>query len=152
MTLSPSAALFVAYLMAVHWVGDFLLQSHRMSIGKSKSWSVLGEHVAVYMLTLFFGMALWYRGALREEFVFFDLCQWALVNALLHFWVDAVTSRWTRRLWDRWILLVPIPAQSDAPAHYYTRLTGTPHYFFVVIGFDQLLHGVMLVLTASWWL
>jgi hypothetical protein len=50
------------------------------------------------------------------------------VNGLLHFGVDFVTSRITARLWQ----------QQDW------------RWFFIVIGADQLIHYVCLVLTAKY--
>lgn len=49
--------------------------------------------------------------------------KFALMSASLHFWVDFVTSRVTSKLWAK----------------------GKTHWFFVVIGFDQLLHAICLL-------
>lgn len=53
---------------------------------------------------------------------------WAPLNGAAHFATDAVTSRASSALWKR----------------------GEVHWFFVVIGFDQLAHTVILIMTAAW--
>lgn len=55
--------------------------------------------------------------------------EFAIINGLLHLCIDYVTSRVSSKLWAK----------------------GNMHWFFVVIGFDQLLHMTSLILTA-WWL
>ena len=47
----------------------------------------------------------------------------AIISGILHFCVDYITSRWASYLWNK----------NDI------------HNFFVVIGFDQLLHMLMLI-------
>ncbi len=74
-------------LLALHFVGDFLLQTHWMASRKSKDWDALFLHVLVYATCLLpFGVV------------------FAVVNFGLHFATDAVTSRITARLWaqERW--------------------------------------------------
>lgn len=106
---------FVA-LLAAHWLGDFVLQSHSMGINKSKRNDVLALHVIIYMAVITFSA--WLIG-LHAPTLF------AAANGMLHFATDYVTSRMTSRLWA----------------------AGRPHDFFVVIGFDQLLHQVSLAVT-----
>lgn len=53
---------------------------------------------------------------------------WAALNGVIHFAVDAITSTATSYLWKK----------------------GNRHAFFVVIGFDQLLHALSLMWTYSW--
>lgn len=52
---------------------------------------------------------------------------WLFINAIAHGTVDYVTSRVTSALWKK----------------------GDVHNFFVVIGFDQLLHVAILIYTAA---
>jgi hypothetical protein len=67
-----------------HFVADFILQCDRVAINKSKSFVVLSEHCLLYSI----------------PFMIFGW-QFALINAGLHFVVDAVTSRTTAYLWQR---------------------------------------------------
>lgn len=71
-------------LVWMHFVADFVLQSHRMSRNKSWSWKWLGAHTLVYG-TVFLWAGAWF----------------ALATSVTHGAVDAVTSRVTSRLWKR---------------------------------------------------
>ncbi len=58
-------------------------------------------------------------------FIFIVSPLYALINGILHFAIDYFTSRLTGKLWAE----------------------GRVHDFFVVIGFDQLLHALSLIGT-----
>ena len=74
------------YILIVwlHWFGDFILQSDRMALNKSKSNYWLSLHALTYGLPLL-------------------LLGWkfALVNAAAHGVVDFFTSRGTAWLWKK---------------------------------------------------
>jgi len=108
-------------LLAIHWLGDFVLQSHWMSVNKSKRLDALAIHVATYTTTLLVGSAL-----LFSEHGIGPLALFVGANGTLHFATDFVTSQIASRLWDQ---------QRE-------------HLFFVVVGFDQLIHQVTLVATV----
>ena len=133
-------------LLTAHFVGDFLCQSDRMALNKSKSWDVLAWHVSVY--TVVIAVA-----SLRLV----PLCApWGLfvtITFVTHFATDAVTSRITSRLW-----FLDITASGDlgkiwregtirTEPTYCVEDRGTRHWFFVVIGVDQLIHAWTLGLT-----
>ena len=111
--------LFVA-LLAVHWVADFVLQSHWMAVNKSKRLDALSLHVAAYTATLA-GATVVLVGLTQAALVF------VLVNGALHFVTDFITSRVTAHLWKQ------------------ERV----HDFFVVVGVDQLMHQLALVVTMA---
>lgn len=130
--------LLVLQILFTHWVSDFVLQTHWMAVNKSKNWLALSSHVLVYMLG--FLLILPVSGALLFAFDPYspsifeldpnELTIWVLLNGVLHFITDAVTSRITSALWSK----------------------GDAHNFFVVIGLDQLIHAFCLLTSLAYFL
>lgn len=112
---------FVA-LLAVHWLADFVLQTHWQASNKSKQWDALLRHVGSYTLALLGGSMILFG-------LTHSMAAFVVVNGALHLATDYFTSRWSSKLY----------AKQDW------------HNFFVVIGFDQLIHQVTLA-TTMWWL
>lgn len=106
-------------LLTVHFIADFMLQTHWQASNKSKNNHALARHVGAYTIVLLFAV----------PFIFPDQDRgWVLfvgVNCVLHFVTDYCTSRLSSRLW----------AKQDW------------HNFFVVIGADQLIHQATLACT-----
>jgi len=71
-------------LFWIHWIADFILQTDKMALNKSRSWKWLSAHIAVYTACL-----------LPLGFAF------AVVNGLAHFVTDAITSRLTSYLYQK---------------------------------------------------
>lgn len=109
------------FLLAAHWFADFVLQTHWQASNKSKRLDALAAHVLVYTAVLFIATLLIFAPE-PSIFVF------VVVNGAAHFATDFCTSRWSSRLY----------AKQDW------------HNFFVVIGFDQLIHQVTL--AGTMWL
>lgn len=109
-------------VLGAHWVADFILQTHWQASNKSKNWDALSRHVASYTAAV--TALLFWRFPTAYEVLFF-----ALVTFVAHFVTDAITSRITSKLYSK----------------------GDYHNFFVVVGFDQLLHYAQLFATI-WWL
>jgi Protein of unknown function (DUF3307) len=106
-------------LLATHWVGDFVLQTNFQASNKSKRLDALSLHVATYTVTLFVAAIILF--GVMTAVIF------AAINGALHFATDYITSRASSKLWEEqnW------------------------HRFFVMIGFDQLIH--QLTLTSTLW-
>lgn len=124
----------ICLLILAHWFSDFVLQSDWQAINKSKNWLALGSHVGIYSLSMIVTMFVFFLvGALFKGYeasiwlvLFIQfMFPWILVNALLHFVTDAITSRISSYLW----------------------LKGDRHNFFVMVGFDQVIHLWTLILT-----
>lgn len=112
---------FVISVIVVHWIADFVLQSDWQAKNKSKNNLALSLHVTIYMICLtIFG------------FVFLPMDSttiklWVFANGAAHFAVDYVTSRINTYLWNK----------------------GRVHDFFVMVGFDQLIHYACLFGSLS---
>ena len=106
----------IASAFFTHFVADFVFQSHEMSINKSKSIRWLTKHIGVYTI-----------GWIPFTLLFMGLSMNALWFLLLVFathWItDYFTSKGTSYLWKQ------------------ERV----HDFFVLIGFDQFIHGITLL-------
>ncbi len=112
-------------LLAMHTFADFGLQTDWQAINKSKNWRALGTHVLVYSLCFLpWGLA------------------FALVTFLTHFLTDAVTSRITSKLW-----FIPEISWTDRGEAVVGPKRGNRHWFFVMVGVDQLIHFTTLALT-----
>ncbi len=132
-------------LLVGHFVADFLCQSDWMALNKSKRWDALAAHVAVYMLVIAAIVGIGTSGVRAAPV---PLLLWIITNATAHFVQDALTSRLTSRLW-----FLPQVGQGMRPEWIQVEVKGGyRHWFFVAIGFDQLLHYVTLFVTANWWL
>jgi len=116
----------IILIFLTHWLSDFICQTHEMSIKKSKSLLWLSYHVVVYssVTTLcwmvFFGRD--FNSFTTTTLLIFS------ITFLTHWFTDLFTSRWTSKLWEK----------KDV------------HNFFVVIGFDQLIHATTLLITYNY--
>ena len=117
-------------LLVAHFVGDFLLQTDWMALNKSKNWWALGVHCLVYSLCFWF---------LGPTFVIATFC--------FHFLTDAITSRITGKLWFIPMEPMVVPFEVEPKHTHYCHILPTRYWFFVMIGFDQLIHYVTLALT-----
>lgn len=99
--MTESTVLIMIAIVWTHFIADFLLQTKQMAELKSSSNVMLGFHAFVYAC----------------PFIWVGI-QYAIINGVLHFIVDWITSRQTSRLW----------------------LERKVRLFFIVIGFDQAIH------------
>ena len=124
-----SDAQFIVVLMFVHYVADFLLQTSWMANNKSKSLLPLTTHILVYSLTVGVGFAWILSARLSDTLTIAELTnrvvEFTVINGSLHFGIDYVTSRCSSKLFAAGRI-------GDA---------------FKVIGFDQFLHALCLILT-----
>ena len=106
------------FILLIHFLADFGLQTHDQATQKSGNWMMLSYHVGVY--SLIWLLAAWAMfGAFTPAFIF------AGITFTAHFITDAITSRVSK----------PFFENDDY------------HNGFVVVGFDQVLHYIQLWLT-----
>lgn len=122
-------------LIVAHFIGDFLLQSDWMALNKSKSWHALIVHVWTYTAAIFV-WGLFYFGLENAAAGLF------VVTFVTHFVTDAITSRITSRLWF-------FEQTYEHKLACWTYVEGKRHWFFVMIGLDQLIHYGTLAWTLN---
>ena len=112
-------------IIVIHWIADFLLQTDKMAQGKSKNWKDLLDHTSLYstvwVIPIIFLMG---NGYTTLEYVTTALA-FVGITMIAHTIQDYFTSRLNARLWEEKKI----------------------HWFFVSIGFDQVLHYGQLFLT-----
>lgn len=123
-------------LIIIHFVGDFIFQTSEMSMRKSISFRWLSYHAIVYSVVLWFGAEFFLPMFPNLE----ALILFVWVNFACHFVTDGITSRITAYMWKR------------HEANHTERVWGETwaHFFFVVIGFDQVIHYSCLFLTYQY--
>lgn len=115
------------FIILIHWVADFVLQTRHMGLRKSSSNYYLTLHVLVYTFSTIMAWSIvlpligFHLTTLRVSLAF------SLIF-LLHWLTDYITSRQTTKLYKE--------------EKYYE--------FFVMIGFDQVLHYVQLFLIFNY--
>ena len=124
-------------LLAIHFIADFILQNDWMALNKSKN-SVIGLKALLTHVTIYSICFSWLGAA------------FVAITWILHFIVDAITSRITSKLW--FLPLTPIywHGPEEHPQQYVTTpKTHLRHWFFVMIGLDQLIHYGCLTWTLK---
>jgi len=118
---------YILFILIVHWFSDFVLQTHHMSTRKSSSNYYLNMHVSVYTFTtIFMWCVVFPFTAIHVSSL--GICLSFAVIFVTHWLTDYFTSRLTSKLYKE--------------ERY--------HDFFVMIGFDQVLHYTQLLLIFNY--
>lgn len=110
---------FLMILMLGHWIGDFVFQDNKMALNKSDDSGILAYHCIVYSVTI----ALFYLIGSAGSVLFITVGLFILWMFFSHFVIDFVTARANKKLW----------------------MNNQRHWFFVMVGFDQFLHLVTIL-------
>jgi uncharacterized membrane protein YciS (DUF1049 family) len=115
-------------IIFIHWVADFVLQTDWQAQNKSKNNFALLSHTSNYTLVWLLPMCLVF-GKMKEgattEWIVWSTLYFCMITLVAHTITDYFTSRLNSKLWAG----------------------GKVHYFFVSVGFDQVLHYGQLFLT-----
>lgn len=116
-------------ILIVHWIADFVLQTHWQATNKSSDNDTLTAHIAVYSACWILPIMFLFDIYKYNHFGAFNaMVLFVVPTAILHWVQDYYTSRWTKKL----------------------REKGDFHNFFVVIGLDQVLHYFQLFGLYYW--
>lgn len=121
--------MIIAFIIIfIHWVADFVLQTDWQAQNKSKNNYALLSHTSNYSLVWLLPMCLVF-GKMKEgattEWIVWTTLYFSMITLVAHTITDYFTSRLNSKLWS----------------------AGKVHYFFVSVGFDQVLHYGQLFLT-----
>lgn len=121
----------LVFLLVIHYIADFLCQTREMATKKSVSIKWLTYHVLTYTLVLAFSMST-YMLAFKTSPSSIITMIWVftLVNGALHWVTDYLTSK--------------------ASSYFYKQ--ENMFGFFSIIGLDQLIHGITILLTFNYFL
>lgn len=108
------------YILLIHFLADFGLQTHEQATQKGGSNKWLFYHVGVYSLIWWVASYIILDNSL-SSFLF------ASITFFAHFITDYITSRIGKPFWKG----------------------GDFHNGFVVVGFDQILHYLQLIATFN---
>jgi len=122
-------------VLIVHWVADFVFQTHWQATNKSTSNFALYKHIRNYTVTWLVTFGLWvtysnhilHMSAIDHGYGL-EILWFFPITFVSHFVTDYFSSRMVSYYWKK----------DDI------------HNAFVVIGFDQILHYVQLFLTINW--
>ena len=119
----------ILVVIFAHWLADFVAQTDKMAIGKSTSLLWLTEHILAYTSVIFvvgiITVILSDKSNLLPS-ILIVFC-WSMLNGALHWIIDFFTSKINSVLWKN----------------------NQRHWFFVSLGFDQVLHYFCLFTTVS---
>lgn len=151
---------FIIYILFIHFIADFLCQSRKMGLNKGKSIKWLSYHVLVYTLVTMFGWGIYF--GIPNVLLFFTL------TFVTHFVTDYITSKASgyaylkmvdyklkREKYEKHVNMEG--RYNDDTKNIYEREqkdTETLEHiwqyrFWGVIGFDQLIHSITLLLTYN---
>jgi hypothetical protein len=110
------------FYLFLHWYADFVCQTDKQAKGKSSSNLQLLAHTSSYgLLVTLYTYILYWTNSFGAQYWYTPLL-FGIIQFLTHTVVDWITSRINKKLWE----------------------DGYVHEFFVMIGFDQLIHYVIL--------
>jgi hypothetical protein len=107
-------------VLFAHWISDFVFQNDSVAKEKSSCNFMLAAHVVIYSASMLVLTCFMISGASYKR-----LFAWAIINGILHFGVDFITSRISSSLYKE----------------------GRIHEFFICVGIDQFIHYACLLVT-----
>lgn len=112
-------------IIFIHWVSDFVLQTHWQSTNKSTNNGALLQHTILYSLIWWIPIFILMLINVGGEISLILPCYFVGITFIAHTITDYFTSRLNTYLWTK----------------------GDIHNFFVSVGFDQCCHYLQLFLT-----
>lgn len=115
----------VLLILVAHYIADFYFQSREIAMKKSHEIKALITHIMIYSFTLciMIFLGLYFMGIVSVIHAMQIAIGVSLVNGLLHYLIDFVTSQMSTHFWK----------------------TKQTRNFWLTIGADQLIHTGLLI-------
>jgi hypothetical protein len=110
----------IVVLLFAHYFADFMVQPEKWAVNKGRDVVMLTKHILVYSLSFFAVTWLFLIPNNWNTWLLFLIA--AVLNGIIHFFIDYTTSRINRILWAK----------------------KNTSIFWKVIGLDQLLHYITI--------
>lgn len=140
-----------AYLMLLHFIADFLLQSREMGKKKSSEVVWLIRHLFIQTAIFYAGLSPFLLlGVISgEKFLLLPL-----LNSVVHGIIDwNIWNFYKLSAHHRIMAIVKSSSEDELESAYKAAVTDwkywEDHWFYATIGFDQLLHTVTLLILWS---
>lgn len=117
-------------IFVLHFIGDFLLQPYWMKIKKSRQAKVMFLHILLYFSVMVVGLSIFFKTPLAVLY--------GALNAIIHLVVDYASSRVISGSSQDLII-------RDGPEPIYERVD--MHIPILLLGIDQLIHNISLIVT-----
>lgn len=117
----------ISWALLLHFLGDFVCQGKWIATKKSSSLGVLSLHVLLYSCWMLFVFLPVEQSITTDQLIKATLSLVGM-NAVLHFAIDYFTSKANKYCFDN----------------------GNMYGFFCVLGADQYLHSVLLIVLIDW--
>lgn len=121
----------IPYIFALHYIGDFIFQPYWIKLKKNTSLTIMLLHIIFYSATILIGLSL--------IVPYNTVLDYVGVNAVLHLTVDIIMSKFITSNSSA----LKIDPDESKPVHERLNVWGP----IALLGFDQLIHQVCLILT-----
>lgn len=140
----------LAWMLLIHWVADFLLQTREMGKLKSSNWGYLFAHISIIFIAfaVFYGWSFAFWNALFHAII--DRNVWNLYKLTAHWRINKKVDA----MYAANFLLTQLHEPGLREELYKKEVAEWKFWedkvFFDTIGFDQMLHGITLVVLANY--
>ena len=115
------------FYLLLHWYADFVVQTDKQAKGKSSNnWQLLAHTSSYSLIITICTYILYWTNSFGAQYWYIPLI-FGIIQFVTHTVIDWMTSRINKKLWE----------------------DGYVHEFFVMIGFDQLIHYIILFSSLS---
>lgn len=140
---------FISVICVNHIVADFVFQTRKMAENKADSLKWLSIHVATYGVIFTILCLLLFGIFFRDVITLADTLKYCLLNTMIHFGVDYVTSRITKHFYLKAEMIKEQYKETEDIQTPRKKIREAMKGFWTTIAVDQLIHFETLYQTLK---